>query len=401
MQQPFFIQIDSHADRVVWFTPEGESIAGTLAEAAAAAGVRPAQVFVPAADVAFRRVTVPTRNRTRLVAAVPYLLEEQLAADVDELHFAVGERGPEGEVAVAIVARARMDAWLERLHGAGLHVAALMPEGLALPFQPGSWTLWWGTDQAIVRDTAQSAFALDADNVAFVLKRALIEAAAPPETVWLIDAGAGEAAAQLADIGVPVQGQRETRSLLAVLREHYSEQTAINLLQGAYSRREQLGKMWRPWRPAAALLLVWVAAQFGIKYYEYHRLDAENERLQQEISDLYLKTFPEAKRVVNPRAQMEQRLAVLRGGGGQGGGDFMELMSAFSQPVAATPGLEVRRVGYKEGELNVGLVIGDLQRLEQFKQQLTTTGHLNVEVRSATARENRVEAQVHIKRGAS
>src|SRR3569623_476128 len=85
-----------------------------------------------------------------------------------------------------------------RAHGAGLHVAALMPEGVALPFQPGAWTLWWGTDQAIVRDSAQSAFALDADNVAFVLKRALIEAAAPPETVWLIDAGAGEAAAQLA-----------------------------------------------------------------------------------------------------------------------------------------------------------------------------------------------------------
>src|SRR3569833_1629796 len=128
--------------------------------------------------------------------------------------------------------------------------------------------------------------------------------------------------------------------------------------------------MWRPWRPAAALLLVWVAAQFGIKYYEYLRLDVENERLQQEISDLYLKTFPEAKRVVNPRAQMEQRLAVLRGGGGQGGGDFIEHISAFSQPVAATPGLEVRRDDKKEDEHNESHVIGDLQRLEQFKQQL-------------------------------
>src|SRR3569833_1645017 len=105
--------------------------------------------------------------------------------------------------------------------------------------------------------------------------------------------------------------------------------------------------MWRPWRPAAALLLVRVAAQIGIKYYENHRLDAENARLQQEISDLYLKTFPEATREVNPRAQMEQRLAVLRGGGGQGGGDFMVLLSACCQPVAASPGRGGRRGGGK------------------------------------------------------
>lgn len=399
MQEPFFIRIDSHAQGAVWLAPDGLLIEGSLAEAAAMAGSRPVHVFVPTTDVAFRRVAVPTRNRARLVTAVPYLLEEQLAADVDELHFAAGERSAAGEVAVAVVARARMDAWLEALHAADLHVAALIPEGLALPFQVGSWTLWWGRDQAIVRDAAQSAFALDTDNVVFVLRRALSEAATPPETLWLIEAATEGAVAQLTDTGVPLQEQCETRPLLAVLREHYNEQTAINLLQGVYSRREQLGKLWRPWRPAAALLLVWVAAQFGVKYYEYHKLDVENERLQQEISEIYLKTFPDAKRVVNPRVQMEQRLAALRGGG-QGSGDFVELMSGFSQPVATTPGLELRRVGYKEGELNVGLVIGDLQRLEQFKQQLAA-GHLKVEIQSATARDNRVEAQVQIKRGAS
>ena len=397
--EPFFIQIDSHGRRAAWLTPGDERVEGTPAEAVLAASGRPLHVFVPMADVVLRRVTVPTRNRARLVAAVPYLLEEQLAADVDELHFAAGERGAEGEVAVAIVSRARMDGWLEALHGAGLNIAALIPEGLALPYQPGSWTLWWDKDQAIVRDGPQGAFALDMDNVAFVLKRALGESPTPPETLWLIDAGAGDAAARLAEVGVPLQDHRETRPLLATLREYYNEQTAINLLQGAYSRREQLGKLWRPWRPAAALLLVWVVAQFGIKYYEYHTLDAENARLQQEIGEIYLKTFPEAKRVVNPRVQMEQQLAALRGGG-QGAGDFVELMSAFSQPVAATQGLEVWRIGYKDGELNVGLVIGDLQRLEQFEQQLATA-RLKVEIQSATARDNRVEAQVQIKRGAS
>ena len=88
---------------------------GALKDAAAMAVGKQVIVLVPGTDVILTSVTVPTRNRNRMAAAVPYLLEEQLAADVDESHFALGERDAEGRVAVAVVSRARMDAWLAAL----------------------------------------------------------------------------------------------------------------------------------------------------------------------------------------------------------------------------------------------------------------------------------------------
>ena len=169
-------------------------------------------------------------------------------------------------------------------------------------------------------------------------------------------------------------------------------------MQGAYSRREQLGKLWRPWRPALALLALWVIVQFGVKIYQHGIYSAEDERLRAEVNQIYLSSFPDAKRVVDARVQMEQRLAALRGGA-QSGGGFMELLAALSDPQAIA-GVELRRVGYKNGELNVALTIGDLQRLEQYKNQLVSGG-FSVEIQSATARNDRVEAQLHIKRSAS
>ena len=402
MQELFFLHLHAAGDRAAWLDANGDVIQATLADAAAHAAGRRVLVFVPTADVVFRRVTVPTRNRARIAAAVPYLLEDQLAADVDDLHFAVGERGADGSVAVAIVARTRMDAWFAALHEVGIQPQFLVPDCLALPYQQGAWTLWWASDNAVIRNGLQSGFALDADNVPFVLKRALAEMEPPPEMLWVMDAGGagGEAAVPLADMNVPLQSQLEARPALAVLKENYNEQHAINLLQASYSRREQFGRMWRPWWPAVALLLLWVAAQFGIKIYEYRHLDQQNAQLQEEINQVYLAAFPDAKRVVNARAQMEQRLTALRGSGGQGG-DFMTLMAAIAQPVVTTPGLEVQRLAYKEGELNLALLIGDLQSLEQFKQRLVGSAQLNVEVQSATARNDRVEAQLHIKKGAS
>ncbi len=54
-------------------------------------------------------------------------------------------------------------------------------------------------------------------------------------------------------------------------------------------------------------------------------------------------------------------------------------------------------MSYKDGELNVALTISDLQRLEQLKNQLDSQSGLQVEIQSASARNNRVEARLHIK----
>ncbi|MEK7322874.1 MAG: type II secretion system protein GspL [Pseudomonadota bacterium] len=401
MRELFFIRLGNDVQRVSWLDANEQVVEGALHEAAAQIGARRVAVFVPAADITFRQVTVPTRNRARLAAAVPYLLEDLLADDVEDLHFAIGERGADERVAVAIIARARLDGWLAVLHEAGIQPAALVPEVLALPYQAGAWTLFCEPGQILTRTAAQSGFVLDADNLVFVLERALAEAEPRPESVWLYGAGgaADAAAAVVTTAGVIAQLQAEAGPPLALFAGQYHEPTSLNLLQGTYSRREQLGKLWRPWRPALALLALWVIAQFGVKIYQHGTFSAENERLRAEVNQIYLSSFPDAKRVVDARVQMEQRLAALRGSG-QSGGGFMELMAALSDPQAIASGVELRKVAYKDGELNVALTIGDLQRLEQYKNQLMSGG-FTVEIQSATARNDRVEAQLHIKRTAS
>ncbi len=401
MRELFFIRLGGDTQRVSWLDTGGQFVEGPLQEAAAQIGARRVVVFVPAADITFRQVAVPTRNRARLTAAVPYLLEDLLADDVEDLHFAIGERGADERLAVAIIARARLDAWLAALHEAGIQPAALVPEVLVLPYQAGAWTLYCEPEQVLGRTAAQSGFVFDADNLAFVLERTLAEADPRPESVWLYAAGGAVdvAAAVMTEAGVIIQPQADPGSSLALFAGQYHEPTSLNLLQGVYSRREQLGKLWRPWRPVLVLLALWVITQFGLKLYQHNTFGTEHERLRAEVNQIYLNTFPDAKRVVDARVQMEQRLAALRGGGGQSAG-FMELMAALGDSQVANSGVELRRVAYKDGELNVALTIGDLQRLEQYKNQLVSGG-LSVEIQSATARNDRVEAQLHITRKAS
>ena len=51
----------------------------------------------------------------KLAAALPFALEEFLADDVDELHFAPGTRRSNGRVPVCVVNRQLMSDWLSRI----------------------------------------------------------------------------------------------------------------------------------------------------------------------------------------------------------------------------------------------------------------------------------------------
>ena len=87
---------------------------GSLDQAAASNDGRPVIALLPSEDV----LTITTELRARgnkLLNALPYALEDHVADDVDDLHFAPGQRMPNGLLPVAVIARAKMDAWLEAL----------------------------------------------------------------------------------------------------------------------------------------------------------------------------------------------------------------------------------------------------------------------------------------------
>lgn len=369
--------------------------------AAAAAGCR-VILLVPGAEVLLTTAAVPGGgNRQKIAGAVPYALEEQLASDVDNLHFALGERRDDGRISAAVVVKTQLDAWLERLRQAGIEPDAIAPDILALPWASGTWTVLMDGDRALVRPARQAGFVADGDNLDTLLRLALNEAGeARPERIRIIHQGDNAPFEPPYDLDVTVDTETVDEPVLAILSHGYDEPGAINLLQGAYSRREQLGRLWRPWRPVAALAAVLLLIQGGMTVADYMRLNSERQALAKQIEQVYLQTFPDARKVVNARVQMEERLKELRGGGADEAG-FMGLLADIGPDLKETPSVEVQRISYNEGKIDLALLIADLQSLDKLKQRLTTQRGLNVDIQSAASRDGRVEALLQIKGKAS
>ena len=372
---------------------------GTLAEAAAQSAGRRVVVLVPGSDVLLIRAAVPTTNRQRARKAMPFALEDLLAADVDALHFALGARDAEGQWPVAVVARACMDEWLRQLHDAGILPDRMLPEALALPSDAGIGGLLLETDGALLRDQPWSAQVLAPDMLPAVLELLLSRNEAGIELqVWHCG---GELPAWLWLDRVSVKVEPCTDGALSVFAAGLAQAGDLDLLQGSYSRKEQYGRLWRPWRAAAALLLIGVVVS-GIQLGLRHRaLQAESATLATQIEDVYKQAFP-GGRVVNPRAQMEQQLKALRQQQGGVGDDFLGLVAQLGGVFAATPGIELTSANFRDGYLDVELTAGDVQVLDRLKQQITAKGGLSVEIQSATTgADQRVQGRLRIQGAAS
>jgi general secretion pathway protein L len=147
----------------------------------------------------------------------------------------------------------------------------------------------------------------------------------------------------------------------------------------------------------AAVLLAGVST--GLNYY---RLTQQQARLSADIEALYKKTFPNARRIVNPRAQMEQQLKQLQRRAGGGDISFLGMFAETANVVRAAQGISVQGASYRDGRLDLDLQADNLQLLDTFKQSLVGGGRMKAEIQSATTdKDQKVKSRIRIEVKAS
>ncbi len=383
-------------DRVEWLQPGAALQQGTPAELAAQAGGSRLLLAAPGEAVTLMQATVPGRQRATRLKAIPYALEDNLAEDVEALHFAVGEpAGP--SMPVAVVRHETLTAWLAACTRAGIIPHAVIPDPLLLPYEENAWSLLLDDVRAVVRSGRWDGFAANRSELPLLLSLALAAAGEQPPQylqVW------GEAVPELAGLGIEIRHADGPSEPLAVFTAGYSPATVINLLQGSYSRQAQLGKWLRPWRAAAVLAGLWLVLQLVLQLSEYWQLRQEQVQLLAAMERVYKDAVPDARKIINPRVQLENRLRELRDGGTSGGAAFLELLYRGGQPLQTLQGVTLRSLRYKENQLDFDLEGSSLEVFDQLKQRLAEQSGLDVQIRT-TKREGKVESQVTLKRVSS
>jgi general secretion pathway protein L len=393
---------DSECSKVSWLILGGinpQLAEGTLLEASQQAKGRRTLVFIPAAELLITEVRIPTKNRQRLIQAVPFSLENELTEDVSQLHFAVGNTGSDDITPVLVMARQRLEHWLETLELAGIEPLAIYADLLSLPYEKEIWTLYQDNQILNVRTARERGFSADALNGKAVLRLALDQSEFSPERIDLYHSPDCTDPIDLSqlddDYEINTKRLASDAELTALLTEKFQESQQINLLQGEYKRIDKLTLQWKRWLPAAVLAAIFISLSLLMTIQQSHHYKQRSVALDKQIKATFQQAFPGVKRIVDPKAQMEQKLKSLRGGES---GSFMQFTTLFvptASVIKSSSDTTLENISFRDGKLDLQIIIKGLQALENLKQALEAK-NLTVEIRSANATGNQVTAHLRI-----
>ena len=382
-------------------SPECEPIQGSIESALAQAKEREVWLLAPAVDVVFHRAELPVTARARLIAALPFALEESLIGDIEALHFAPGRQLSNGEMTVAVVSTELMDAWLSPFLEAGIAPRVLASEVHAIPYAPGTWSLLISNNLALVRTSPQSGFAVELENLGSFLSRGIAEGESPTH-LHLYTSEQDNARLSLVrkkfdTLGIALIHHEFKSSAFECLCEGLNDWRGINLLQGSYSPMGTWHRVLFPWRPVAAMAGLVLVLQSMISGVETWQLRSQSEILSTRIESTFREAFPDARRIINPRVQMERRIEELRERTGQGSQAFLALLLKGSGALHAIEGVNLNRLTFSSGNLDLELQVTDLQTLDQLKNRLQREDRVGVEILSASAQSDSVVGRLRIR----
>jgi general secretion pathway protein L len=402
MAEKLYIRLGSNAQSTVqWLVyndvQEGIIACGELTQASELiqltekAKSREVIAFVPTSDLVLKSLKVPSKSAKAMRLAVPYMLEDELAQDVDELFFAYSDisvNNTDENCFVAVVEHLQLEQWQLWLANAELHCKKILPDVLAMPVSSDENTataIVLG-DQVLVRYGQWQGSVVDV-NVWELISKSLAkhvrtenddtaqekadntekEKEKEKEKTFTLNAYS-KLPESSADISINTMPEELPLALLAATLSQDKTQK-FNLLQGEFKIKEQQSPAITSWLWAAGIATVALLLNVGIKGAELIQLNSQQAQLEQQIVTTYKKTFPKTKRVrvSTIRSQLKAKLVAVGGISTESG--FLAMLSQVQPALAAVPEIKPQTLKFdgKHNEIRMQALASDYQYFDKLK----------------------------------
>ena len=366
MSERLFIRLGRTAEQacswLVWSEQEQEIIAsGELANAQGLstlterAGNRPVDVLVPAAAMTLTSVHLPEKGQRQALKALPFMLEEALAEDVDAMHFTVGPRDGDA-LSVVAVAHEQMQTWLSCLTEAGLKVKRIVPDCLALPLQECQWAAMNFGNELLLRTGLATGQSLPLPWLPIALEQ-------------LRPAQGEVSVASYTDMqleGVELKPQSLELPMLVLARGIVH--APVNLLGGVYTPKREYSKQLMMWKSAAIVIAIACVLALVNKGLTIHQVNGQIADLKAQSESIYQQVVPGNSRIVNLRSQMESQLRALQGQGS--GAEFFAMLDGLQDAFKQVPELKPNSLRFESArnEIRMQVSAKNYAQIEKFKE---------------------------------
>lgn len=384
-----------------------------------------------------RQLPINSGQRKHLNTALPYMIEEDFAEDVDTLHLASQLASDKESVAVSGFPHKQFQVLLACMDGQGLSIDNALAEVQMVNTAGGQAFILLENQSVIMQIPSQAAINIDYDALQFVLTQLATESSDgniiqnpdpedspatitsiklvyPVDDLSLDGERLEQVRAWVDEQGWLIEEQGIDRSVFEHLASLYFAQrknirSLVDLRTGAYQCPRRASWRIRKWKPVVMVATLWLMLEMGLMIGEGISFQHRAADFWDQSASLYLEVFPQDQQVnealnngqrsINVKSRMESRLKTA--GNSQASKPFLPLLQKVSAVSSSLPEAKIQPISMDFNDTTGNLVLElRAESLESVDKLLAATksAGLMAKLDSANQEKNGVNARMTISR---
>lgn len=368
---------------LVWSTSQQEVIASgelssweQLDELTPYAEKRSCIALLPGNECLIKCVEIPKGAARQFDSMLPFLLEDEVAQDVEDLHLTILDKDAT-HATVCGVDREWLKQALEQFREANIIFRKVLPDTLAVPFEEQGisalqigqhWLLRQGNSQ---RQGNYQAVSISEAWLPMFLQSDWIGANEEEQatTIFSYTAMPSDDVQQQSGL----EWQAKPAELVMSLLSQQAITSGVNLLTGTFKTKSSFSKYWRVWQKvaiAACLLVAVIVTQQVLKVQQY---EAQAEAYRAESERIFRAVLPGKQRIPTVSYLKRQMNDEAKKYGGSGDGDsLLGWLALLPETLGQVKSIEVESIRYdgNRSEVRLQAKSSDFQHFETARVKL-------------------------------
>ncbi|CDT77351.1 General secretion pathway protein L [Vibrio coralliirubri] len=362
---------------LVWSTSQQEVIASgelssweQLDELTPYAEKRSCIALLPGNECLIKRVEIPKGAARQFDSMLPFLLEDEVAQDIEDLHLTILDKDAT-HATVCGVDREWLKQALDLFREANIIFRKVLPDTLAVPFEEQGisalqidqhWLLRQGNYQAVSISEAWLPMFLQSDWV-------VADDEEQATTIFSYTAMPSEDVQQQSG----ANWQAKPAELVMSLLSQQAIISGVNLLTGTFKTKSSFSKYWRVWQKvaiAACLLVAVIVTQQVLKVQQY---EAQAQAYRMESERIFRAVLPGKQRIPTVSYLKRQMNDEAKKYGGSGDGDsLLGWLALLPETLGQVKSIEVESIRFdgNRSEIRLQAKSSDFQHFETARVKL-------------------------------
>ena len=353
-------------------------------------------IMLPGEEILSKSLILPIKSNAKLKQAIPFAMEDDIASDINDCHFAFEKSEIDESIIVNVIDKKLFKNYLNRLKEIKISPSFVVSENSCVYKTEDTINLIIEDAKAHGRCGFKEPYTLDIMDLTDIIKALEsnnninhLQISLSKNNDSLVKQISG-----LADNYKSVDTKILSKGAFQEFIKNYFVQDHINLLQGDFKPKIKFEKVLKPWRKSAALAIFLLLSLLINNVLTTNKLVNYESNLSAYFLNEYKYFYSNARNVDDPirivnsiknGAQLNMNNSI-----------FLNGLDIISESVAKESNVQLSSLSFTDNRFNLRVLTSTLTSLDSLITNINTNSSLNAIIQTTNQSDNKVESRIEI-----